>query len=224
VAYISPSQSLRKAVSAPGWETLAGLFAVAAAALLAAAAARQTFADPRVLFMDTIAAAELTGYCCRAYYGFVSNLGVVLWCASAGAAILAALCLASAKPVERLTVALGLAGALSLAFGLDDLLMLHESVLPGWGAPQTLILGLYAGLVAVYVALVRRTLATPLGLFLWLALALLAASVAIDVVAASTETRTLVAEDALKFIGITAWTVFHVRLSALAIRTNFIPS
>lgn len=66
---------------------------VALAALAALTATFQTYADPRLLFMDVIAGAQVSGYCCRGYYGVMSNMGAIGWALAAGVALFAALCL-----------------------------------------------------------------------------------------------------------------------------------
>jgi hypothetical protein len=184
---------------------------VLGAAILAALASFQPWVDPRLLFMDVMAGADASGYCCRVYYGAMSHLGVVCWCLTAGALLFAALCLwASGGDAEGRWRLLLAAGSLSLFLGLDDLQMIHEMVLPGYGMRQEYVLAAYAVAVAGYVVFQRRLLLTRRGTFLTLALFLFGLSLGIDVLVHSIESLVVMAEDGLKFVGIVSWMVFHV--------------
>lgn len=207
------------------WTTLLSSAAVSGAAALAAAAALQPWVEPRLLFMDVIAAAQAAGYCCKVYWGFLSNLGVVVWCLTAAVGLFSGLTLWATGRASRTAVALGLAGALSLVIALDDLLMLHESVLPGFGMSQTVLLLFYATLGGGYALVQWRTLLPPEGAFLLLAFAFFGLSLGTDVLVHSIDTRVVAVEDGLKFVGIVSWAVFHFRLagrtfSALLNRTG----
>lgn len=160
--------------------------------------------------MDTIAAADASGYCCRVYYGAMSHLGVVAWCLTAGASLFAALCLRVSGDREGRWLILLAAGALSLLLGLDDLLMIHELVAPGRGVRQEVVLAAYAAAVGAYVFLQRRVLLSSQGVFLALAILLFGFSLGIDVLVHSIESMVVMAEDGLKFIGIASWLAFHV--------------
>jgi len=51
----------------------------------------QPWAAPKWMFFDPLTAAEFSDDCCHIYYGFVSNLGVFLWVATAAIALFSAL-------------------------------------------------------------------------------------------------------------------------------------
>jgi len=197
--------------------TLAGLAALAAAAALAVAAALQPWADPRLLFMDTVAAADRADYCCRVYYGAMSHLGVVVWAFAAAVSLFGAACLLALRDRSTVVLALSVAGAISLVLVFDDLLMLHETVLPKLGVPQNLVLALYAALGGSYALLQWRTLLSFSGLFLALSLAMFGGSLELDVAWEGGGDRVRVAEDVFKFVGITAWAVFHGELAFRAV-------
>lgn len=189
---------------------LLSLAVVGGAALLALAAGLQPWIDPRLLFMDMIAAAQASGYCCKVYWAFLSNLGVIAWCVAAAVAGFAALLLCSLGQRSRAALALALAGALSMTVALDDLLMLHESVLPGMGLSQTGILLLYAALGGGYALLQWRTLLSQDGGLLTLAMLLFGLSVGVDIVIHSTSSAVVAVEDGLKFVGVVSWMMFHI--------------
>lgn len=189
--------------------------------LLAAAAALtatfQTYADPRLLFMDVIAGAQASGYCCRGYYGVMSNLGAIGWALAAGVALFAALCVWARGGTRADWLLLGFGGALSLALCMDDMLLLHESILPGWGVPQVAVLGGYALASLAYAFAQRRRLLSSDGAFLLLAFVLLGGSLAVDVLLHSTRSLVVAAEDGLKFVGIYAWLAFHIDFAQRAV-------
>ena len=194
--------------------SLAYLLVLGAATAFAAAAALQPWVDPRLLFMDPGAAAERSGDCCAAYYGLMSNLGVLGWTLTAGATLFAAALLHGRGARLAAFLPLGLAGAISLLFALDDLLTLHEVVLPRLGVPQVLVLGTLAGLAGVYGLLQLRLLLSWGGAGLTLAFGLLAASLGVDVVLEDHGDGVRVLEDVFKFVGIAAWLAFHVHAAA----------
>ncbi len=153
----------------------------------------------------------------------MSHLGVVGWCLTAGASLFAALCLRMAGRGGGLWLGLLAAGALSLLFGLDDLLMLHELVLPGRGVQQEFVLAAYASAVGVYVLMQRKILFSSQGIFLALGIVLFGLSLGIDVLVHSIESTVVMAEDGLKFVGIASWMVFHVALAQRSVAARMSP-
>lgn len=190
------------------WARALSLAAVAAATLFVLAVALQPWAEPHLMFLDMIAAAETSGYCCRGYYGAVSQLGVMAWFLTTGALLLATLCVATSG--DRRWGLLAFAAVFSLLLGVDDGLLLHESTLPGLGVPQVVVVGLYGLLALVYAWLQRRRMMKLDGAFLLLAFTLFAFSLGIDQVLHTTDSRVVVVEDGLKFIGIVSWLAFHL--------------
>jgi hypothetical protein len=190
--------------------------AVGAAAALSLAASLQPFVDPRLLFMDTAAAAARADHCCRFYFAFVSHLGVIGWALTAGVCLFAALCVLATTPRRGLVLTLAYAGGLGLLFVLDDLLMLHERVFPRLGVPQAVVLGTFAALGAGYGLLQRRLLLSREGAFLTLAFLLFGLSLACDLLHEG-EGPIRLAEDSFKFVGIASWGVFHLGLALRAV-------
>lgn len=190
-----------------------GGLVVLTAAVLALAAATQPWVDPRLLFMDPVAAAERAGPdCCKAYYGLMSNLGVGAWTVAAAVSLFGAACALAAGRTTSVLAGLVFGGLLSALMALDDVLMLHEAVLPRFGVAQTAVLAGYAMLVAAYAFIQRGTLRTTLGAFLVVALAGFGASVGLDVFFEA-EVSVRVAEDVAKFVGVASWGSFHCILA-----------
>lgn len=160
--------------------------------------------------------------------GFLSSLGILLWWASA------AIYLHTAAVVRRVgTVAtdpsagfLTSSGLLSAYLALDDLFQIHEHLAPEYlGVPERgvyAVLGLATG---AYLWHYRRLLREGECRLLWLALAGLAVSVAVDALLERWLWRLgdwlYLLEDGTKWLGICCWAAFCAatcagRLRALA--------
>lgn len=210
----SPSALLNFVLPAtPLW---AYVIAVAPAATLYALLYAQPWVPMSNLIRDP--AAILNG---RFYDGFVSNVGVLLWCAAA------AICLfrgceswvrRGEAGVARFLLS---AGALTSILLLDDLFMAHEQILPDvFGIPEKAILAAYPLLLCAHLFVNRRPIVQADAPILLLSLGFFGVSTVFDVVvpyhfyetAAGLEVnRGVILEEAFKFLGISAWTVFHVR-------------
>ena len=135
-----------------------------------------------------------------AHYGIFSGVGVLLWCSSSAMALLAGTSLRGSSG----NFLFGF-GALGLALSADDMLMLHERILPALiGAPGEYLAYGALGAVALTLAIRhRRELLTAEGFVLAAGMALLGVSVTID---AFWEVRSFI-EDTPKLLGIFCWTV-----------------
>lgn len=147
--------------------------------------------------------------------GWLSHLGVLVWTMASGAAVLAVV--SSRAAASERAMLLG-AAALSLGLALDDLLQLHESVVPRLTrfTEEHVMLG-WALLAAVWVVACRRSLLnSPHVPVLAVGVAFLAWSVGTDVVDDLPIARNLAAalggqavlEDGAKLIGIICWASF----------------
>jgi hypothetical protein len=179
---------------------------VIGALLLSVGVGVQPWVDARLLFLDPLAAAQ-TAPCCHAYFGAMSTLGVFGWAMAAGLCALTAAVLAARG--DRQAGFFLAALALTALLGLDDALMIHETVGPRLGVAQNLLLAVYAVLGVVYLWPARRRLFEPGGALLIVAIAGFGVSLGIDVVLSDAQAWVAVVEDAAKFVGITAWLMFH---------------
>ena len=90
------------------------------------------------------------------YVGFLSQLGIMLWGATAGVCILSAA--AAPSCAARMRAFLFGCGMFSVLFGLDDALLLHERVFPAHvGIPQSSVMWLYVFLGTVFAPPLART-------------------------------------------------------------------
>lgn len=162
------------------------------------------------LMKDPLTVVQLSKDCCHVYYGLVSNLGIMLWTTAAATCLFAALLLVNIGRRGAEPVFLAAAGLFTGWLALDDFFMIHEDVLPLFGVPQPLTYAGYAGAAALYLLLSWRQILRFRPLLMAMAMALLGASVAIDVLVHSESTLHVFMEDGAKFLGILAWTAFHV--------------
>lgn len=154
----------------------------------------------------------------RIYYGFLSNLGILFWCAAAS------ICLFAWAVLKR-SSATGLSGfflfsgLLSALLMLDDLFQLHEGIFPVYlGIRQRYVLIAYMVLTVGYLIAYRRVILENYTLFMFAALGFFGLSVAEDVtelvagVSSSSSWHYLV-EDGFKFFGIISWFAFFASLA-----------
>lgn len=143
------------------------------------------------------------------YAGFLSNLGVLLWCASAAVYLFASFLVRGQERAadRRFLRASGLLTAFLLC---DDLFMLHEQALPTYlHIPEAAVYAAYGATVGWYLFKSRSPLLRTEFTLLGAAFLFLGGSVLID---ACSGGRYL-SEDGLKFLGIVAWAVYACRTS-----------
>jgi len=144
------------------------------------------------------------------YLGLLSNIGILAWTVAAAAAIGGAWV---AKQTNRSSAArfLGVAGAVASILLLDDLLLLHSSVLPKLiGVPKsaaTIIVVLPA--VAWFAIFLGEILRTR-WIILAAALSSFFVSIAADQILSPEGSTALLFEDGAKFLGILAWSLYFV--------------
>ena len=141
--------------------------------LLLAVVGLQSRVPIPVLMKDPLAVVPLTQTCCHFYYGFISNLGVMLWTAAAAVCLFASLLLFRANRRSEDATFLLAAGVFTGWLALDDLFMIHEDVLPWFGVPQVVTYGAYAAIAALYFLYSWRQILAFRPVLMALALALL---------------------------------------------------
>ncbi|MEM9331337.1 MAG: hypothetical protein AAGA53_08415 [Pseudomonadota bacterium] len=170
----------------------------------------QDAVDPRLLLLDPMIAAEVSGDCCQTYYGFFSTLGVIFWMFTTAICGFAALILFAVSAARwRLIFALfafGFTGWL----GFDDAFLFHENIAPKIGMPQELVLLVYCALAAGYTLAGWRIIRRCDWQLFIAAGACLAASLGIDTILHSTDPGVVILEDGSKFAGIVFWFSFHL--------------
>ena len=138
--------------------------------------------------------------------GLVSNLGILLWCASA------ALCLFSATVLHRTGAdrathrLIFWAGIVTVVLLLDDLFLLHERIYPAvFGVGERAVFGVYGAMLLTYFSVYRNVLARTDPSLLVVALACFGVSLIVDQGPESILPAHLLFEDGFKFLGIASW-------------------
>ena len=150
------------------------------------------------------------------YVGLVSNVGILLWAATAGVCLFCAAATRTSSqnsPGERAFFLLG--GLLTTLLLLDDLFMLHQDVFEGvFGIPEKLTYAGYGVAAAAYMVAFRRKIFSSPCLPLVAAMGLFAASIVIDLVAPHRE----LFEDGAKLLGIGCWAGYFASMAAARVR------
>lgn len=212
---LSPSDLLKRALSrafAPGAAAYAAALIVLGAVVLLHRAADIPIGD---LTRD---ASSSQGF--PVYVGLVSNLGILLWCATAtGCAVSAVVSRMSHRAPVPWTFFL-CAGALSALLMIDDLLLFHENLLPRHlGVPELVTYATYAFCVFGFLFGFRSTiLQTAFPLLLtaggFLALGMMADTFTNDM--ADTSNKFLI-EDGFKFLGICGWFAYFTHTGLVSL-------
>jgi hypothetical protein len=166
--------------------------------------------------------------------GILSNLGILLWCASASICAFAAMTLRDVEP--RDTFWFLLSSALLSAYLLfDDFFLFHEHLAPRYlGLGEEVVLAALGIAVSAYLIAFRRMIRrTNFGVLL-VALGFLSTSVALDTILGPWLRRLgqweFLFEDGSKWLGIAGWCSYYVDtchqrvLGTLGPPNNAIPS
>ncbi|MEM8539824.1 MAG: hypothetical protein AAGF25_02610, partial [Pseudomonadota bacterium] len=194
----------------PKARAMVALITIGLPALLLAVVLIQPWAEPKWMFLDSLTAAELSGDCCHVYYGFISNLGILLWCGTAAVCFIAGACFYVSNSSSTVTRFAIMASLLTGWLALDDMFLLHELVLPSLGLPQVVVIGIYAILVLGYLGLNWRFIMQQEWWILAVGSGTLSLSVIVDTVFHSLVPVFVYLEDSAKFIGIVSWASFHL--------------
>lgn len=181
----------------------------------------QPVEDPKLLFMDALAAAEHSGDCCKPYYGFASTVGIMIWCATAAVCLFSAAIFALWRRSRATILFAASAGLFSGWLGFDDAFLIHEAVLPNMGIPEGVVMAVYIGLALLYTGISAGSILAADKWLFAAACGALAFSVGIDAVFPNVERTYIYLEDSAKFFGIFMWASFHITTMAyLFLRPN----
>jgi hypothetical protein len=152
--------------------------------------------------------------------GFVSNLGMLLWCASASVCVFAAVVLWKEEPTRTSRFLLWSA-VLSTYLLLDDLFMFHDYLAERYlGLSEVVVFAALGVAVIAYVYAFRRDISRTHFGMLTLAVSFLVASVFLDhfvVDRFPAGYGLYFAEDGTKWLGIAAWCSYFVRTAFEAV-------
>jgi hypothetical protein len=158
------------------------------------------------------------------YIGIVSNIGILFWCVTAVICLFSAAILVRYKSQRTATIYLLCSGGISLLFLFDDLLMIHEAVIPNLlGISEKGVFLGYGGILFAYFVTFWRLIFATNPLFLGLALGFFGLSIMIDVLDLPGDVIYML-EDSAKFTGIVNWCVYYTSAALTAVRRALAPA
>lgn len=215
---------LRTAALSARWRTwvtgygraLVATWGIAVMALAVVAGLALYSEHPRSDFTrDTAAVARLPPY-----VGLLSNLGMLVWTASAVLALTTAALLLRAGRRDEVSGFFTVLGLLTCLLLGDDLFMLHEWVLPYLGLPGDSLLAVQACALLYLLYRFRAVYLEANLLFLGSALAGFGAGVMVDAIPVGVLPAHFLLEDGCKFFGIVNWLAFTVQSAFRYLHAN----
>ncbi len=154
--------------------------------------------------------------------GLLSNLGILLWCATASCCFFAAVVLKS-KDRER-ALFFFFSGLLTTLLLFDDFFLFHERVFVKlFHLEEVVTLLIYAILVLIYLIRFRKLWIKSKITFFILALFFFTTSIIIDFAFVATLFWHYLLEDGAKFFGIVSWFGYFTQYSVQAIMATDLP-
>lgn len=168
----------------------------------------QPWVDPKLMFFDPLVAAEVADECCSVAFGFMSQLGIMIWIATASICLFSGILMIFDETLKKFSSFALSAGILTGWLAIDDAFLLHEKVFPILGVSQNVVLSSYILLTLIYLAMSWRIIINSDYLLLILGGIGFTVSLLIDIVLHTPIWVYL--EDSGKFFGICCWAAFHI--------------
>lgn len=159
-------------------------------------------------------------------YGYISNLGIMLWCACASVCLLSAAILNIRRDQKSNVAFLLNFGILTAILMFDDLFMFHESIAPWYlSIPEKVILAFYGMYALGCFYHFRRIIMGSDKRLLVLSVMALGMSIVLDQISSRYYIPgEYLFEDGLKFIGIASWLAYFLQYSFSQVMDIIIPS
>ena len=157
----------------------------------------------------------------KPYVGAISNVGILLWSASASILFFSAILGTILNIPKRLVQFLVYGGVLTSLMLMDDMFLFHDVIFPEYlNISQNFFYISYGIILIIYLYLYKSVLLTTDYILLLAAFGLFAASVAVDeFVEHVVELRAeYLFEDGFKLLGITSWFAFFSRTCYLLVK------
>jgi hypothetical protein len=147
-----------------------------------------------------------------AYTGALSNLGIILWSATAAIMLFSAVHLYKNTVQRRAALMTLLFGLLTTMLCFDDTYQFHEKAFSGViYVPEELIYLFYLTCIVVIATVCRVIVVTTPFIIGITAMAFFGISILIDEINLPSGRHDAFVEDCFKFIGIVLWTVYHFK-------------
>jgi len=150
------------------------------------------------------------------FIGLLSNLGILIWSATASCCFFAAAVLKTKDQDRKITLFLFFSGLLTTLLLFDDFFLLHEKVwVKLFNVEEMTIFLIYVILTLIYLFRFRKLLMKTSLYFLILAFGFFSVSIAVDFffVAGKHAFWHYLFEDGLKFFGIISWFHYFTQVS-----------
>lgn len=157
------------------------------------------------------------------YTGFLSQIGIFLWAATAAICLFSAKVLPTHSDCSKIKRFLFVSGILTLLLGLDDMFLLHEEVFPHFGIPEKAVFGGYAGFLIFYLIRGYSTLLNTEYVLLGIAFVFFSGSIGLDLWQPPNIDPFLV-EDGMKLVGIVSWLVYFFKTATTAVTQHTVRS
>lgn len=156
------------------------------------------------------------------YVGFLSQIALLLWSASAAICLFSARVLSTQTGNLKIKPFLLVSGLLALILGLDDAFLLHEEVIPRFlGVPEEAVYVIYVGFVLFYLVIFYPVIRKTEYVLLIMAFVFFGVSVSLDFFEPPGIDPFLF-EDAAKLVGLVSWLAYFFRTSALSLFDNVV--
>jgi hypothetical protein len=142
------------------------------------------------------------------YFGALSSLGILGWMATSTICMCTYYMLSDSRDKKTRSFFL-FSGIFTLFLLFDDLFMIHDVIFPHYlGISEKVVLALYPILTAYLLIYYRGRIASSSYARLFIALAFLGLSNAVDTIFPKVNDLDLIFEDGFKFLGIIGWAIY----------------
>lgn len=161
------------------------------------------------------------------YYGYLSKIGILIWCAAAAICFFGFFMLRKLKHEKEYAYFLLASGVITLMLLVDDFFLLHENMLNSIiRNSEALFYGLYAVIMLLYLFRFRNSIIQTDFVYMMLALLFFGISVIFDVLQEFDITLKhghYILEDGTKLIGMFHWLIYFWREIHAGIKKNIHP-
>ncbi len=155
------------------------------------------------------------------YTGFLSQIGIFFWSASAAICMFSAKVLSKHPDCLKIKHFLFVSGLLTLLLGLDDVFLLHENFFPRFvGVPETVVIASYLGCVLFCLVRFYSVILKTDYILLGMALIFFGVSNILDLLDPFPFLDSYLYEDGAKLVGIVSWLSYFFRVGAFAVYRN----
>lgn len=151
------------------------------------------------------------------YIGYLSQIGIFFWAAAVAICLFCSAVLARLVIRHRLKRFLLISALLTLLLALDELFMLHETVLPHLGIPERVVMGSYLLFFLLYFARYYRLIWRTDFLPLLTALFFFGVSLLVDQRPFTNPNLHYLIEDGTKLVGIISWLGYFFQVGVQAL-------